>query len=86
MAMNGKKLGDDIAAKITAFSIDTSEGAKKPKEQVKELWEDIGKIIVGHIQDNIEIQIPANSVIIQGTGQATGTPNTTPISADVDPS
>ena len=35
------------------------------------------------IVDNIEIKIPAGTVIIQVTGQAAGTPNPAPISCEV---
>jgi len=35
------------------------------------------------IVENIEIKIPAGTVIIQVTGQASGTPNPSPISCEV---
>ena len=35
------------------------------------------------IVDNIEIKIPAGEVIIQVTGQASGTPNPAPIDCEV---
>lgn len=78
MAMNGKTLGDAIAAKLYA-----SDASAEAKADVKALWEEIGEVIVTHIVDNIDIQIPAGSVIISVSGQATGTPNTSPISAEV---
>ena len=35
------------------------------------------------IVDNIEIRVPAGTVIIQVTGQASGTPNPAPIPCEV---
>ena len=78
MAMNGKDLGDAIAQNLYA-----SDASDEAKADVKALWENIGKIIVKHIVDNIEIQIPSGSVIISVAGQATGTPNPSPIKAKV---
>ncbi len=78
MSMNGKDLGDAIANKI--ISPDASTQAKA---DVKELWEEIGKIIVNHIKDNLVIQIPAQTVITQVTGQATGVANIDAITINV---
>ena len=78
MAMNGKDLGGAIAQKLYA-----SDASDEAKADVKALWENIGKVIVKHIVDNIEIQIPGGSVIIAVAGQATGTPNPSPIKAQV---
>lgn len=82
MAMDGKTLGDEIAKKLYA-----SDATDSAKANVKALWEEIGEVIVKHIVDNIDIQIPIGSVIISVSGgsgaPAVGTPNTSPISADV---
>lgn len=51
MAMDGTKLGDDIAAVITAAS-----ATPEMKQQIKKLWEKIGGVIVGHIQQNAQVQ------------------------------
>ena len=51
MAMNGKKLGDDIAAVITDAS-----ATPEMKAQIKALWEKIGGVIVTHIQTNAQVQ------------------------------
>lgn len=79
MAMNGKTLGDAIADLIISPKAPDDVAAK-----IKKQWEDIGAAIVSHIQDNIEITIPANAVVVNVTGQATGTKNITPIAVDVD--
>lgn len=51
MAMNGTKLGDDIAAVITDAS-----ATPEMKAQIKALWEKIGGVIVTHIQTNAQVQ------------------------------
>ena len=78
MAMNGTTLGDAIAAKLYA-----SDASQEAKAQVKALWEEIGTVIVKHIKDNLEVEIPSSSVIVSVTGQATGASNLTPISLNV---
>lgn len=82
MAMNGTTLGDNIAAKLYA-----SDASQEAKDAVKALWEQIGQVIVKHIKDNLEVEIPSNSVIVQVTGgsgaPAVGASNLTPISLSV---
>ena len=82
MAMNGTTLGDAIAAKLYA-----SDASPEAKAQVKALWEEIGKVIVKHIKDNLDVKIPASSVIVQVTGgsgaPAVGVSNVSPISLTV---
>lgn len=51
MAMNGKTLGDDIAAVIT-----DANATPEMKAQIKALWEKIGGVIVTHIQTNAQVQ------------------------------
>lgn len=77
MAMNGTALGDRIAALIT-----DSDAPAEAKQQIKTLWEKIGAEIVKEVK-NAEITIPSESVIISVAGQATGTPNPSPISNDI---
>lgn len=79
MAMNGKTLGDAIADIIIA-----PDAPDDMKAKIKAQWEDIGTAIVEHIQKNVSITIPAGQVVVQVTGQATGTKNPSPISANVD--
>ncbi len=50
MAMNGTKLGDDIAAVIT-----DPNATPEMKQQIKALWEKIGGVIVTHIQTNAQV-------------------------------
>ena len=78
MAMNGETLGDAIADKITA-----SNASEEAKAAVKSLWEEVGKVIVNHIKNNLEVQIPSSTVITSVTGQATGNVNISPISITV---
>lgn len=78
MAMSGDVLGTEIAKILYA-----ENATDEAKADVLKLWKKIANKIVKHIVDNIDIQIPANSVIISVTGQATGTPNTSPINAKV---
>lgn len=51
MAMNGTKLGDDIAAVIT-----DAKATPEMQAQIKALWEKIGGVIVTHIQTNAQVQ------------------------------
>lgn len=78
MAMNGKALGRAIADLIIAPNAPDDIKAKINKQ-----WEDIGEVFVKHIQENIEVTVPASSVVVAVTGQATGTKNTSPIKTDV---
>lgn len=78
MAMNGKTLGSEIADLIIAPNAPAAMKAK-----IKIQWEDIGEVIVKHIQENIEVTVPASSVVVAVTGQATGTKNESPIKTDV---
>ena len=56
---------------------------------IKELIEDSDNVdnfcdkLAQAIVDNIEIKVPAGTVIIQVTGQASGTPNPAPIPCEV---
>ena len=68
MAMNKTVLANAIVNKITNFSIDKNE--TDPNAQVKKLWEEISEIIINHIVDNIDIQIPIGSVITTVSGGA----------------
>lgn len=79
MAMNGTQLGDDIAALLYA-----PNASEEAKARVKALWESIGQVVVSHIQDNIEVTVPANTVVTTVTGQAVGTKNAAPIETDVE--
>ena len=78
MALNGKTLGDAIAACIIA-----DDAPDSMKEKIQAQWEDIGAAIVKHIVDNLEVKIPGGSVIIAVSGgsgaPAVGTPNPAPI-------
>lgn len=67
MAMNKTVLANAIVDKITNFSIDKNAD---PNAQVKKLWEDISEIIINHIVDNIDVQIPIGSVITTVSGGA----------------
>lgn len=84
MAMNKTVLANAIVDKITNFSIDKNAD---PNAQVKKLWEDISEIIINHIVDNIDIQIPIGSIIGTVSGgsgaPAVGVPNTSPIKIEV---
>lgn len=50
MAMDGKALGDAIAAVIT-----DAQATPAMKQQIKALWEKIGGAIVSHIQQNAQV-------------------------------
>lgn len=54
MAMNGKTLGDEIAALIT-----DSGAPDEMKNKIKKLWEDIGDAIVKHIEENAVVTVAA---------------------------
>ncbi len=77
MAMDGTALGDRIAALITS-----SDAPAEAKQQIKTLWEEIGAEIVNEVK-NADITIPSGSVIISVVGQATGTPNPSPITNNI---
>lgn len=85
MAMNKTVLANAIVNKITNFSIDKNE--TDPNAQVKKLWEEISEIIINHIVDNIDIQIPIQSVITTVSGgsgaPAVGVKNVNPIKVEV---
>jgi len=49
------------------------------RKVVQKLVETISEEVVQHIKDNLEVTIPPNSFIVSVVGQATGTPNLTPI-------
>ncbi len=71
MAMNGTKLGDDIAAVIT-----DPNATPEMKQQTKALWAKIGGVIVTHIQTNAQVMagIPVSTTGSQTaqTGATTG--------------
>ena len=79
MAMNGKNLGDAIADLIIA-----PNASEEMKTKITNLWEGIGAVIVNHIQDNMEVTIPANSVVVDVKGQAEGVKNSSAIDAEID--
>jgi hypothetical protein len=70
MAMDGNKMGQEIAAAI----MNTSAPADV-KAQVIALWEKIGTAIVSHINDNAEVpagipvSTPAGAGATSGSGQ-----------------
>lgn len=79
MALDGKKMGDEIAQAIM-----DNGASDKAKAAVNAVWEKIGSVICDHIDKNLEVTIPASQVIIAVTGQATGTKNPAPITLDID--
>lgn len=70
MAMDGKALGDAIAAVIT-----DAKATDAMKKQIKELWEKIGGEIVSHIQQNAQvlqgIKVEVSGVMGASTGATT---------------
>lgn len=54
MAMNGKTLGDEIAALIT-----DSSAPAEVKSKIEKLWEDIAGVIVKHIEQNAVVTVAA---------------------------
>ena len=72
MAMNGKKLGDDIAELITA-----SDAPSDAKASIKKLWEDIGNVIVNHITQNAMITVAAGIPVATAGGPSAQTGATT---------
>ena len=83
--MNKTVMANAIVDKITNFSI--SEDETDTNTKVKKLWEDISEIIINHIVDNIDIQIPMQSVITTVSGgsgaPAVGVKNVNPIKLEV---
>lgn len=57
--LNGKVLGDAIADKIAS-----SDAPAEQKKAIKELWEDIGDVIVNHIK-GADIVAPNGKCTIQ---------------------
>jgi len=55
------------------------KGLIQSSDNVDDFCDKLAQAIV----DNIEIKIPAGTVIIQVTGQASGTPNPSPINCEV---
>lgn len=76
--MNGKTLGDAIADLIIDGNAPSDQA-----DRVRQQWEKIGSAIVDHITGNAEITVPAGQVIIKVAGQATGTPNSSPIQCPI---
>ena len=86
MAMNGNTLGTDIAN-----SIMHPNATPEARAAVLELWQNVGNIIVRHIQDNAEVLdgigvstnvstiVTTNPATGSGTGTGTGTGKTTEI-------
>mgnify|MGYP007069875632 CR=1 FL=1 len=72
MAMNGKKLGDDIAELITA-----SDAPSDAKASIKKLWEDIGNVIVNHITQNAMITVAAGIPVATAGSESAQTGATT---------
>lgn len=80
MALNGDKLGEDL---YKALGMEE----KLPddnKQETLDAWKQLGKALVQHLKENLEVTVPTNKVITQVTGQAVGTPNTAPIGCEVD--
>ena len=54
--------------------------------EVKKLWEEISEIIINHIVDNIDIQIPIGSIIETVSGgsgaPAVGVANVSPVTVE----
>lgn len=71
MAMNGKTLGDAIADLIIA-----SDAPAGIKAKIKKQWEDIGAVIVKHIQDNAQVTVAAG-IAVSTTGSAVEQTGTT---------
>jgi hypothetical protein len=68
MALNGtgEALGDKIADLIIA-----SEASAEARQEITELWENIGKTIVDHFISNAELEVePGISVSTTGTAAA----------------
>jgi hypothetical protein len=65
MAMNGKTLGDEIAALIT-----DANAPDEMKNKIKKLWEDIGGAIVEHIEANAVVTV-AVGIPVATSGSAT---------------
>lgn len=65
MAMNGKTLGDAIADLIIA-----PNAPADMKTKIKKQWEDIGAVIVKHIQDNAQVTVAAG-IAVSTAGSAT---------------
>lgn len=73
MAMNGPQLGDEIVQFIMS-----PEAPAHMQEQITELWEKIGTVIVKHIQDNAVVTVDrgiavdcgglAGATVAEGTG------------------
>lgn len=79
MALNGDKMGDEIAQVIM-----DSGASDEAKAAVTALWKKISGAICKHIDTNLEVTIPASQVVIAVIGQANGTKNPAPITLDVD--
>ena len=65
MAMNGKTLGDEIAALIT-----DPNAPDEMKNKIKKLWEDICGAIVEHIEQNAVVTVAAG-IPVATSGSAT---------------
>ena len=61
--LDGKKLGQDIWAKIK------DEDPKKPED----LWETVGELICNHIKSNADVKPGISVTTPNGVGQTTGT-------------
>lgn len=67
MAMDGKALGDAIAAVIT-----DAKATDEMKQQIKALWEKIGGEIVSHIQQNAQVLQGIKVEVSGAMGASTG--------------
>jgi predicted KAP-like P-loop ATPase len=65
MAMNGKTLGDEIAALIT-----DPNAPDEMKNKIKKLWEGIADSIVKHIEANAVVTVAAG-IPVATSGSAT---------------
>ena len=79
MALDGDKMGDEIAQAIM-----DSGASDEAKAAIIAVWKKISGVICKHIDTNLEVTIPTSQVVIAVTGQATGTKNPAPITLDVD--
>lgn len=72
MALDGNKTGSAVYNLIKTTQVSDEASCEK-------LWQKIVTKIFDDIKSDVEITVPSGSVIIAVAGQATGTPNSTPI-------
>lgn len=59
MAMNGKALGDEIAALVT-----DANAPNEMKKKIEKLWEGIAGAIVQHIEENAVVTVAAGIPVV----------------------